>query len=465
MAQFPIDFPSFNRRYVLLPMLVLIVLVSSGYFITESRRDLVKAAAREMLASQQREQLLLELPYELVNAETAQRGYLLTEDPSYLQPYEKSKRQVGVLLRSLQESYANVAGEQSRVELIVDYSIRKMAEVDSTVAAFMAGNKDSVLEYIKTNVGAQLMNAVRTETSTMREHESRLRSRKIEEWNYQHRISSYLSAATTALNIVLLVVAGIFITRDIERRTVRGAELDREVAQRTEELTRLTLYTQRATEREKARLARELHDELGSLLVAIKMDLAQIGKHIDHQGIDVSVRWQRIHAALNAGVDLKRRVIEELRPTLLDNMGIVAALQWQAEQTASQAGIRLNVEMPADEPALQTDSAIAVFRVAQEALTNVAKHSHATTVTCRLVDHGSSLSLTIEDDGRGMSADALSKTGSHGLVSMRHRIQSLGGQFSIETVEPHGTRIQLNIPKDGNLESTGSPASVAAPEE
>ncbi|MFT3906371.1 MAG: CHASE3 domain-containing protein [Steroidobacteraceae bacterium] len=447
MATFSGSFPAFNRRYVLLPMLLAIALVSMGYFVTEARRAQVKEAGVAMLASQDRMRLLVEVPYALVTAETAQRGYLLTENPQYLQPYEKAKADVGRLLSSLQEAYRSIPTESAHADLIVDYAHQKMAEVEATVAAYKAGNKDSVLEFINTNLGARLMDAVRAESSSMRERESDVVKARVADWQYQHRISAYLSGAATALNIILLLVAGAFITRDIERRTGAAVELDRMVALRTEELSELSNYMQRVSEREKARLARELHDELGSLLVAMKMDLAQLARHLDLHSTDIQTRWRRIQAALSAGVDLKRRVIEELRPTLLDNMGLVSALQWQAEQSCMAAGMTLKSEFPPEEPALNIDSAIAVFRVAQEALTNTARHAHASEVHLKMECPQDRLILLIEDNGTGIAAASDQKTGSHGLASMKHRIHSLGGEFRIEALQPQGTRIWLSIPR------------------
>lgn len=447
MSQFAIPIPSFNRRYVLLPMLLGIVLVLLAYAATEARREQIKAAAKAVLASQQRVRLLVELPYALVNAETAQRGYLLTGDTSYLQPYHAAQTSVSTLVAQLRAAYTDLPAEAPHIESIAGYAAQKMTEVEATVTAFMAGNRDSVLEYVNTNAGARLMDAVRAETDGLRMREDALVNRQLADWQHQHRIGAWLSTSTTALNVILLIVAGAFITRDIERRTGAANELDRLVARRTGELSALSNHMQRVTENERASLARELHDELGSLLIAMKIDLSQLERQLDLGSPEVHERWQRIQSALKAGVDLKRRVIEELRPTLLDNLGLVAALRWQAEQTCAQAGLKLQARWPDEEPQLPTDAAIAIFRVVQEALTNIIKHARAGSVALRLECTPELLTLSVEDDGQGLGAGPEAGSGAHGLASMRHRIQSLGGELRVESVQPHGTRIWLQVPR------------------
>ena len=192
----------------------------------------------------------------------------------------------------------------------------------------------------------------------------------------------------------------------------------------------------RIAEREKSALARELHDELGGLLVATRMDLAQLRRRTVIPDADAEARWKRIDAALTAGVELKRRIIEELRPTLLDNLGLVAALRWQAEQTCEVGRLKLELDLPDDEPVLNDDAGIAIFRCVQEALANVLKHARATQVKLALRQSGSALVVVIEDDGIGLPADAARRAGSHGLKQMRFRMQAVGGEMTTEAVQP-----------------------------
>jgi signal transduction histidine kinase len=137
---------------------------------------------------------------------------------------------------------------------------------------------------------------------------------------------------------------------------------------------------------------------------------------------------------------LKRRVIEELRPTLLDNLGLVAAIRWQCEETCSQANLTLEADFPEEELKVNLDIAIAIFRVAQESLTNIVKHARATVVKVSLRGTNEELVLTVEDNGIGLNNTTRKPSGSHGLLSMKYRMQTIGGTFQIMPVFPHGTR-------------------------
>jgi signal transduction histidine kinase len=187
----------------------------------------------------------------------------------------------------------------------------------------------------------------------------------------------------------------------------------------------------RVAEAEKHALARELHDELGGLLVAMRMDISQIRKRLGPTvDGDLQTRWARVEQALSQGLELKRRVIENLRPTLLDNMGLFTALRWLATQSSEQAQLALHMEGLDEDIEVPPETAIAVFRTAQEAVANVIKHAAARHLELKAsVDDR--LSLEIADDGRGMPADAERRVAAHGLKQMRFRMEAVGGKLEI----------------------------------
>jgi signal transduction histidine kinase len=219
----------------------------------------------------------------------------------------------------------------------------------------------------------------------------------------------------------------------------------REALDEAIELKETATHMLRMDELEKAALARELHNELGGLLAAIRMDLAQLKRRIALPDDDAEAQWQRIDNAIVAGVELKRRVIENLRPTLLDNMGLVTALRWQAEQTCAQGRLHLVSDLPKDEPVLDGDRAIAIFRCVQELLANVLKHARATRVRLSL-ESGDELVVAVEDDGVGLPQGVLQRAGAHGLKRIAFRMQSVGGRMSAKPAEPRGTRVTLSAP-------------------
>jgi signal transduction histidine kinase len=264
-------------------------------------------------------------------------------------------------------------------------------------------------------------------------------------------MSPSLSAIAVILNVLVIAVAAGLIYRYLHRRALQTAELrsqkqrlEHEVAERTRELAELSTHLQSVSEREKAGLARELHDELGGLLVGARMDISWAEQHLGAGDVDLKQRLNRVQQNLSAGIDLKRRIIEELRPTLLDNVGFIAALRWQLKETCVRAGLKCNEYFPGEEPKLTADAAIALFRIAQESFGNIIKLSAAKTVDVTLDIDDDTVVFRITDDGRGIS-DPSSESDVHVLASMRHRVRALGGTFDTSSSAVGGV-LDVRIP-------------------
>lgn len=439
--------PEFDRRHVLVPVLLGVAFVTTAFLVTEVRRAQVVDTAAHIHDSQERMRLLVNVQLVTADAETAQRGYLLTGDQSYLEPYRQAKASLPAGLEQLRDAYANAAADLSKQSgRLIELVSAKFAEMDATLAINGATSKGA-LTLVKTNFGQELMQSLRQLATEMRRSEREAVIAQTEAWRRNHVINRNIAAGGAVLNIILILLAGHLVSMEIRRRASVAKELEAQIVARTRELSTLSSHLQQVSEVEKSALARELHDELGGLLVAIKMDLAQLQRHLELGKPELRERWQRIQAALSSGVDLKRRVVEQLRPTLLDNMGLVAALRWQCGETCSQANLTLNEHFPEEEPPITNDAAIAIFRVAQEALTNVVKHAKATAVRVRLLYDAEHLELQIEDDGVGLPPERMAVAGSHGLTSMRHRLRSFGGELKIETAQGgRGTRLHVWLP-------------------
>jgi signal transduction histidine kinase len=436
----------FDRRYVLFPLLAAITVVVTTFFVAEARRGYTSNLSESIRDGQDRLRDLAELIYASVGAESAQRGYLLTGDERYLEPDQEAQRTAGRLLDSLIARYtaigsteaATLSGVKTRLDI-------KFGELQKTVEQMREGKRRDALATVKTDVGLRYMREVLDQLEALRTRERAQVDERLADWSAGLRINTLINAALTAFTLILLVALGLLATREIRRRHAATAELERLVDQRTAELRDLSTHMVRIAELEKGSLARELHDELGGLLVAIRMDLAQLGRRIVLPDADAQTRWARVDAALAAGVALKRRVIEELRPTLLDNMGLMAAIRWQAEQSCEQGRLGLDLDVPEEEVTLPGDTAIAVFRSVQEALFNVLKHARAKRVKLSVQRGEGWLRVTVEDDGVGLPEGAAQRAGSHGLKQMRFRMQAVGGEMTAEAVKPHGTRSTLSL--------------------
>jgi signal transduction histidine kinase len=438
----------FNVRYVFIPVLAIAALVVSTYFVTEERRSYVAGLSVLIQRSQAKMTSLGEVIYACADAESAQRGFLLTDKKEYLAPFDTARQKAYATIDQL---LAGIGPEQSaqRLELqfVREFMDKKFYEMQATIdAAQTYARNEQAVEMLKTDVGLAWMQRLRGLIIDIQDRERAEIDRDISNWNRQVLINRIIYGVTALVNLLLVFLVGWLISRDLNRRQRYATELKEEIQNRTSELSELSQHLLLVRESEKAELARELHDELGGLLVAIKMDLAQLAKRIDMSREDVQTRWQRIQSALVAGIELKRRVIEDLRPTLLDNMGLLEALRWHAGQVCDQAGLSLQIRFPDVDPEISDLAATAVFRVVQEALTNIAKHAGAHNVRLELRAAEGGYRLVLEDDGVGMSADRSSKPRAHGLTGMKYRMLSIGGSLDIVPVTPHGSRVEITIP-------------------
>ena len=220
-----------------------------------------------------------------------------------------------------------------------------------------------------------------------------------------------------------------------------------EVAQRAEELRALSAYLLRVQEEERRTVARELHDELGGTLSAVKMDIMMGGAAAAKRGDEKSVaRLQRAHTSIDSAIQFTRRLIEDLRPTLLDNLGFEAALRSMTEQFSERAGCACIISLPEGELSMTSAQSTALYRICQEALTNIMKYAKAKKVTITLTIDGPQWKLLLADDGVGLDATKQHRSMSHGLLGMRERIVALGGTFDIRGEVGRGTMLAATFP-------------------
>jgi signal transduction histidine kinase len=198
------------------------------------------------------------------------------------------------------------------------------------------------------------------------------------------------------------------------------------------------------------------------LLIAVKMDVSWLQKR-SPSALDpaIQTRWTRVLKVLDDGVDFKRRIVESLRPTLLDNMGLLPAVRWITQETCDRAGLHYTESHPDTEPPLAEDAAIMLFRLVQEALTNIAKHAHASEVRVDIAMGDSEMTVVITDNGVGIATDRRDAIGSHGLATIRHRVRSFGGTLDIESLSPSGTLLRARLPLATILKP--QPALLPAP--
>jgi len=382
--------------------------------------------------------------------ESAKRGYILTSRDAYLEPYTEMNRQFEPLLAEVQALAQRYPEQRDKLEALVEAARKKKSEMTEVLHRFQSGNRESAMDLTLTEIGRENMLSINQIADEIRSQETEAYGRVS---RLRAKVRSWSRIGITGL--VLLCVSAVFVVlrlgRAGERERARylaqlSAERDKlevEVDRRTLELTDLAQHLQRVREDERGHLARELHDELGGLLTAAKLDVARVRKRVEGGGPEVAERIQHLSRTLDAGIALKRRIIEDLRPSSLANLGLQRTLEIQCSEFAQRSEIRVRAEI--DDLRLDPERALAVYRVVQEALTNVAKYAQASEVHVLLRRAGDRALVRVQDDGRGFDPQQV-REGSHGLLGMRFRVRSCGGDLVLRSAPGQGTTIEATLP-------------------
>ena len=213
-----------------------------------------------------------------------------------------------------------------------------------------------------------------------------------------------------------------------------------------DQLRALAARLQAVREEERGRVAREIHDELGQALTALKIEFASLLRDLPEDQKLAGARVESILKLLDHTIQSVRRIGTELRPGILDDMGLVAALEWAAEDFQTRTGTKCQISLPDADVPLEPERATALFRIFQETLTNVARHAEATEVHARLAKENGTLILEVRDNGKGMSEEQLAGKSSLGILGMRERVLLLGGTLNISSTLGEGTTVRVLIP-------------------
>ncbi|MBW8829593.1 MAG: CHASE3 domain-containing protein [Burkholderiales bacterium] len=408
---------------------------------------------------------LMNLSRRIVDAETGQRGYLLTARREYLDPYRDASHDIESDLKWLHSYYdksPTQAKAVSRLEMLLQ---RKLSELDQTMRLFDEGKSDAWRTFVLTDIGKEQMEEIRRISEQLLAEEMRKDAtgrRDVFETLMLNRIG------VAAMGAISLLALGMYLRQTAaleahrrERQEAIEAErdqLEQEVVRRTaqltelaQQLTELAQHLQTAREDERSRLARELHDELGALLTAAKLDAARIKSRLGGTSPEATERLTHLSEILNNGIALKRRIIEDLRPSSLSNLGLVAAMEIQSREFAERSGI--DVDCHFDNVTLKPAVELTVYRLVQEAFTNIAKHAKARRVQVRLTEVDGMAEVSVSDDGAGFDTGKR-RVSAHGLLGMRYRVEADGGRFSLESTPGKGTCIRATLPVTAKEEAS-----------
>jgi signal transduction histidine kinase len=245
---------------------------------------------------------------------------------------------------------------------------------------------------------------------------------------------------------VIFLAEGVIISWIIELRRIAADEMSRSHAQ----LQALSEREQTVREAEQKRIALEIHDELGQAMTGLKMEVhflkGQTANSEDPQAQAVTEKLAEISSAIDTTVSTIRRIATELRPSIIDDFGLVAAMEWHARKVERSARIRCSFRSDTEHLNLDPKTRIAVFRIFQEAVTNILRHSHARSFTVAIDSSEDPIVLSIRDDGVGLGAEQPSVNGSLGIIGMKERARSFHGELLISSGPGGGTAVELRIP-------------------
>lgn len=432
----------------ILSALALLVFAELGYQRLESATQRV-ATALELQAT------INEIQAHIVDAETGQRGFLLTGNDSYLQPYRDALPQIEKTHDRLRELVAAIGSPElsqsaARLNNLIG---RKISDIEATLALYERGGPAAASELINTGVGKRTMDDIRAQVALMSRQQRDIWTEGAARWSRDLELLRVGLQVMTVLAILLLATVWMLFRRDQKRRDAEIARRAEEqsrlagiVDDRTAELSELSNYLQTVREDEKARIARDLHDEMGGILVSTKMDMTAAMKRIGESNPEAAARLARALKSLDEGITVKRRIIEDLRPTLLDNLGLAAALDWLVRGTCERAGLGCTLNLDEGDGDLPPEVSIAIYRIVQEAMTNVVRYAKANQVTVDLVRSAGRMSLSFRDDGVGLPQSVSASRLSHGIAGMRQRVRALNGEFRIEGAPGAGTTLEVHLP-------------------
>ena len=387
----------------------------------------------------------------LTDAETGERGYLLTGRKEYLTPYQVGQTQAKEALDWLARFYSTDPYTTQLMQRVAIASRNKLSELDVTLKLHDEGKEEAWKSLVLSNIGREQMDTVRTLSEELLKLEDvRVESARtsVTQTLLLNRIGV---TAMTALSLLALFMylrqtSALVAQREEQRRVVQAErdQLEIEVAQRTDQLTELARHLQTAREDERTHLARELHDELGALLTAAKLDVARLKSRLGTLTPEVAERVQHLNDALNSGIALKRRIIEDLRPSSLSNLGLVAALDILIREWSERSEVA--VERALEPVTLRPTGELTIYRLVQEALTNISKYARASHVEIRLSTSNGIVRVSVRDDGIGFDV-RLPRTSAHGLLGMRYRLESEGGRMVLSSTLGRGTTIEAQLPE------------------
>jgi signal transduction histidine kinase len=382
----------------------------------------------------------------LTDAETAQRGFLITGRAEYLQPYEAARLELPQHLKPTLD-YLAASGGAADADALRELIDTKLTEMSTTIDLHRKGQSREAFALVESDIGKSSMDQIRMRLDRAFEIGAQQRETARRAIDRSVELQRWAIHALTVCVALGLLAYMRRMAAEVRSREAERAALEQEVRARTADLRALAAYLQTVQERERERLSRELHDELGGLLTAAKLDLARAARATGPQ--QAAERLAQAGRRIEEVVGVKRRIIEDLRPSALEHLGLAKSLEILCRDVGKRLDLAVRTRI--DDVTLTPEAQITVYRLVQEALNNVQKYARARHIEVTLTAREQAVDICVADDGEGFDATRSPRVGRHGLAGMRYRVEALDGQLSIRSAPGQGTRIEATLPREAAL--------------
>lgn len=431
-------------------MLLAVMVVGVLFFINDQNFDRSTEAISQIEESTKTLAVLNKLQGQIVDAETGQRGYLLSGNEIYLKPYTNSAVEINKSLDILNTLVQNMPSESAIYDKMTRHISRKLAELELTVRMRKDGNEDAWKSVVSTDIGQFQMDSIRQhilELTNISEAKVIAAKSQIQTTLVISRIGIALFAMTGLLAFYLYLRQNTLLVntslREKESLQRERDQIESIVKERTTNLAKLATHLQNIREDERGDLARAMHDEFGSLLTAAKLDVARLKSQLASSAPDADVRFSHLNGILNSIISMTRNIVEDLRPSSLSHLGLTSSLEILAREFEKQHHLTVDVDLENVE--ISGNSQLAIYRLVQESFTNISKYAQAKNITLSMHNLEGYISVQVRDDGVGFDKALVDGT-HHGLLGMQHRIQAMGGKLVITSMPGYGTHILATIP-------------------
>ncbi|HEY8118254.1 MAG TPA: CHASE3 domain-containing protein [Methylophilaceae bacterium] len=402
--------------------------------------------------------MLNQLRTNLIRAESAERGYLLTQRDDYVEPFNEAVKQARENIRGIEglvNEETTTMQQKTQREWLLAVAARleaKAGEMQTTLHLIKIGKFREAMQVLQLDQGLVEMKQFLEYTQTLLDKQDEALDTLIA----KRKSTVGFTRASLIVSVVVLLLLVMMVVKQLLREMAIRDRLRQQLSEElqnyesrlessTDLLRTLALEYQSDVERERQLLARELHDELGSILTATKMDVSWVIRKTKESAPEITEKLKKTMRYLDQGIQFKRQVVQDLHPSMIGTFGFWPAMRMLIEEMAERNQWEVDIMLPDENTKLSETIGLIAYRVVQESLNNSSKYAKASKVTVHLMVELNFLKLEIEDNGIGMDLAAMNGA-THGFSGMRHRVMAIGGKLEIISAPGEGVITQAIIP-------------------